>query len=165
MATNEKSKNETRKPGPRHKRPAFQMRISTKYAPRKIAEGQVRSCIKDTSLTPEQMLELYRYLKLTRLVEERIVNLYRQTKVVGGVYRSLGQEATAVGSAYALRPDDFITPIIRDLGSVFVKGIRPEKSLRSTWPRPGDLPAEKTSTSISVIWRKVSSDRSRIWAT
>jgi len=24
------------------------------------------------------MLDLYRYLKLTRLVEERIVNLYRQ---------------------------------------------------------------------------------------
>jgi pyruvate dehydrogenase E1 component alpha subunit/2-oxoisovalerate dehydrogenase E1 component alpha subunit len=114
-----------KKPG--HRRPAFQMRISTKYAPRKVAEGQVRSCIKDTSLSPDQMLELYRYLKLTRLVEERIVNLYRQTKVVGGVYRSLGQEATAVGSAYALRPDDFITPIIRDLGSVFVKGIRPRE--------------------------------------
>lgn len=110
-----------------HRRPAFQMRISTKYAPRKVAEGQERSCIKDTSLSPEQMLELYRYLKLTRLVEERIVNLYRQTKVVGGVYRSLGQEATAVGSAYALRSDDFITPIIRDLGSVFVKGVRPRE--------------------------------------
>lgn len=103
------------------------MRISTRYAPRKVAEGEVRSCIKDTSLTPDQLLELYRYLKLTRLVEERIVNLYRQTKVVGGVYRSLGQEATAVGSAYALRPDDFITPIIRDLGACFVKGIRPRE--------------------------------------
>jgi len=39
----------------------------------------------------------------------------------------IGQEATAVGSAYALRPDDFITPIIRDLGAVFVKGIRPRE--------------------------------------
>src|SRR5437762_11185629 len=113
----------------RHRRPAFQMRISTKYAPRKPAEGQPRSCINSTSLTHEQMLELYRYLRLTRLVEERIVNLYRQTKIVGGVYRSLGQEATAVGSAYALRPDDFITPIIRDLGAVFVKGIRPREIL------------------------------------
>src|SRR2546425_11172308 len=75
------------------------------------------------------MLELYRYLKLTRLVEERIVNLYRQSKVVGGVYRSLGQEATAVGSAYALGPDDFITPIICDLGACFVKGIRPREIL------------------------------------
>src|SRR2546429_8148079 len=122
----QQGKSENRK-GPRHRRPGFQMRISTKYAPRKIADGQPRSCIKDTSLTHEQMLELYRYLKLTRLVEERIVNLYRQTKVVGGVYRSLGQEATAVGSAYALRADDFITPIIRDLGACFVKGIRPRE--------------------------------------
>jgi pyruvate dehydrogenase E1 component alpha subunit/2-oxoisovalerate dehydrogenase E1 component alpha subunit len=76
-------------------------------------------------LTKEQLLELYRYLKLTRLVEERLVNLYRQTKVVGGVFRSLGQEATAVGTAYALQPQDFITPLIRDLGAVLVKGIRP----------------------------------------
>jgi pyruvate dehydrogenase E1 component alpha subunit/2-oxoisovalerate dehydrogenase E1 component alpha subunit len=103
------------------------MRINTKYAPKKAADGEVLSCTKDTSLKPDQMLDLYRYLKLTRLVEERIVNLYRQTKVVGGVFRSLGQEATAVGSAYALRQDDFITPIIRDLGSVFVKGIRPRQ--------------------------------------
>jgi len=110
-----------------HRRAPFQMRISTKYAPRKVADGQQLSCTKDTSLKSEQLFELYRYLKLTRLVEERIVNLYRQTKVVGGVYRSLGQEATAVGSAYALRPEDFITPIIRDLGACFVKGIRPRE--------------------------------------
>jgi len=103
------------------------MRINIKYAPKKAADDQPLSCTKETSLKPDQMVELYRYLKLTRLVEERIVNLYRQTKVVGGVFRSLGQEATAVGSAYALRPDDFITPIIRDLGSVFVKGIRPRQ--------------------------------------
>ncbi|HEX8494078.1 MAG TPA: thiamine pyrophosphate-dependent dehydrogenase E1 component subunit alpha [Pyrinomonadaceae bacterium] len=83
------------------------------------------TCTTETELTHEQMLELYRYLKLTRLVEERLVNLYRQTKVVGGVFRSLGQEATAVGTAYALRPQDFITPLIRDLGAVLVKGIRP----------------------------------------
>ncbi|HEX2270131.1 MAG TPA: thiamine pyrophosphate-dependent dehydrogenase E1 component subunit alpha [Pyrinomonadaceae bacterium] len=101
------------------------MRISTKYAPPKFVEGKPLSCATETSLKPEQHLELYRYLKLTRLVEERLVNLYRQTKVVGGVFRSLGQEATAVGSAYALQPEDFITPLIRDLGAVLVKGIRP----------------------------------------
>src|SRR2546429_4934567 len=83
------------------------------------------SCTSETTLTAEQKLELYRYLKLTRLAEERLVNLYRQTKVVGGVFRSLGQEATAVGSAYALQPRDFVTPLIRDLGAVLVKGIRP----------------------------------------
>src|ERR671912_388045 len=111
----------------RRKRPRFQMRVSTKYAPRKAVDGKPLSCTVETTLTLEQHLELYRYLKLTRLVEERLVNLYRQTKVVGGVFRSLGQEATAVGSAYALQPRDFITPLIRDLGAVLVKGIRPRE--------------------------------------
>jgi len=87
------------------------------------ADGEM-ICQLETSLTRDQMLELYRYLKLTRLVEERLVNLYRQTKVVGGVFRSLGQEATAVGTAYALQQGDFIAPLIRDLGAVLVKGIR-----------------------------------------
>ena len=106
-------------------RARFQMRVNTKYAPRKPGNDKPLSCATETTLNPEQLLELSRFLKLTRLVEERLVNLYRQTKVVGGVFRSLGQEATAVGSAYALQPQDFITPLIRDLGAVLVKGIRP----------------------------------------
>ncbi|MGB9182170.1 MAG: thiamine pyrophosphate-dependent dehydrogenase E1 component subunit alpha [Pyrinomonadaceae bacterium] len=85
------------------------------------------SCTTETTLKPGQMLEMYRYLKMTRMVEDRLVNLYRQTKVVGGVFRSLGQEATAVGTAFALEPQDFITPLIRDLGAVLVKGIRPRE--------------------------------------
>ena len=108
-------------------RPAQQASVDTKYAPRATGNGKPLSCTTETTLKPAQMLELYRYLKLTRLVEERLVNLYRQTKVVGGVFRSLGQEATAVGSAYALRPKDFVTPLIRDLGAVFVKGVRPRE--------------------------------------
>jgi pyruvate dehydrogenase E1 component alpha subunit/2-oxoisovalerate dehydrogenase E1 component alpha subunit len=84
-------------------------------------------CRMETTLSHEQLLELYRYLLLTRIVEEKLVALYKQTKVVGGVFRSLGQEATAVGSAYALKPTDFIAPLIRDLGAVLVKGIRPRE--------------------------------------
>src|SRR6185503_15365009 len=115
-----------RRRGPR--RPErFEMRISTKFAPQRPADGKPLTCTTETSLKPDQLLELYRYLKLTRLVEERLVNLYRQKKVVGGVFRSLGQEATAVGTAYALQPTDFITPLIRDLGAVLVKGIRPRE--------------------------------------
>src|SRR6266436_4453003 len=116
-------KNPRRRHRPRPSR--FRMRVSTKYAPHRPADGKPLGCTTETSLKPEQMLDLYRYLKLTRLVEERLVNLYRQTKVVGGVFRSLGQEGTAVGSAYALQAGDFVTPLIRDLGAVLVKGIRP----------------------------------------
>ena len=55
-----------------------------------------------TSLSPAQHLELYRWMILTRGLEERLVNLYRQNRVVGGLYRSLGQEAETVGAAAAL---------------------------------------------------------------
>ena len=40
-------------------------------------------------LTDAQRLELYYWMRLTRSLEERLVNLYRQTKVVGGLFRSL----------------------------------------------------------------------------
>jgi len=117
-------KDPRRRRRPRHP-PRHEPRVFTKYAPRKPLDGKPLSCTTETTLKPDQLLDLYRYLQLTRLVEERLVNLYRQTKVVGGVFRSLGQEATAVGTAYALKPQDFITPLIRDLGAVLVKGIRP----------------------------------------
>jgi TPP-dependent pyruvate/acetoin dehydrogenase alpha subunit len=76
-------------------------------------------------LTREQKIEIYRFLRLNRGAEDRLVNLYRQGKVVGGVYRSLGQEATSVGSAYALEKGDVVGPLIRNLGSVFVMGYSP----------------------------------------
>src|ERR1700758_5441021 len=76
-------------------------------------------------LTSEQKVEIYRFLRLNRTVEERLVNLYRQGKIVGGLYRSVGQEATSVGSAYALSKGDVLGPLIRNLGSVLVMGVPP----------------------------------------
>src|SRR5215467_5633267 len=73
-------------------------------------------------LTREEKLEIYRFLRLNRGAEDRLVNLYRQGKVLGGLYRSLGQEATSVGSAYALEEGDMLGPLIRNLGSVLVHG-------------------------------------------
>jgi len=76
-------------------------------------------------LTREQRLELYRFMRLNRVVEEKLVNLYRQGKVVGGLYRSLGQEATSIGSAFALAKGDIVGPLIRNLGVVLVMGYSP----------------------------------------
>ena len=72
-----------------------------------------------------QLLEIYYYLKLNRAVEEKLTNLYRQGKVVGGLYRSLGQEGSSVGAAYALDRGDIMTPLIRNLGAIFVRGGQP----------------------------------------
>ncbi len=78
-------------------------------------------------LTQDQRLELYRFMRMNRVVEERLVNLYRQGKIVGGLYRSLGQEATSVGSAFALGEGDILSPLIRNLGSVLVRGFSPRE--------------------------------------
>jgi pyruvate dehydrogenase E1 component alpha subunit/2-oxoisovalerate dehydrogenase E1 component alpha subunit len=84
-------------------------------------------------LSRDQLLEMYRYLRLTRTLEERLVALYRQTKVIGGLFRSLGQEGESVGSAYALERGhnrDVLSPLIRNLGSMLVMGARPIEILR-----------------------------------
>ena len=81
----------------------------------------------ETALGREQQLELHRWLRLNRLVEDRLTNLYRQGKVVGGLYSSRGQEAISVGSAYALGPHDVIGPLIRNLGALLVRGVAPRE--------------------------------------
>ncbi|HEY0429914.1 MAG TPA: thiamine pyrophosphate-dependent dehydrogenase E1 component subunit alpha [Pyrinomonadaceae bacterium] len=83
------------------------------------------TCTNKTSLTSERKIELYRFLKMTRMFDEFTVRLKRQAKLTGGVFTSLGQEATAVGTAFALEAQDFIAPLIRDIGACFVKGILP----------------------------------------
>ncbi len=83
------------------------------------------ACTPETSLTKEQLLEMYRLVKMTRMFDELTVRLKRQAKLTGGVFTSLGQEATAVGTAFALEKQDFIAPLIRDIGACFVKGILP----------------------------------------
>ena len=80
-----------------------------------------------TTLSRERQLELYRFLKLNRLVEDRLTNLYRQGKVVGGLYGSRGQEAVSVGTAYALGPADIVAPLIRNLGVMLVRGVSPRE--------------------------------------
>ncbi len=76
-------------------------------------------------LSRAQHHELYYYLRLNRRVDEQLAALYRQGKVVGGVYTSLGQEAISVGTAYALEPQDFIGPMIRNAGAMLVRGYKP----------------------------------------
>jgi pyruvate dehydrogenase E1 component alpha subunit/2-oxoisovalerate dehydrogenase E1 component alpha subunit len=98
-------------------------------------------------LPRDQLLELYYWMRLTRSLEERLVNLYRQTKVVGGLFRSLGQEACAVGSAYALRREDVLSPLIRNLGSMLVKGASPVEVLRQYMAK-GDSPTRGRELNI-----------------
>src|SRR5215216_3974156 len=99
------------------------------------------------TLSRDQLIDLYYWMRLTRTLEERLVALYRQTKVVGGLFRSLGQEADAVGSAYALQNGDILSPLIRNLGSMLVKGATPLEILRQYMAK-GDSPTRGRELNI-----------------
>ena len=73
-------------------------------------------------LEKKQLIEIYRWMLLNRRMEAALENLYKQGKVVGGVYFGLGQEACSCASAYALRPDEWLGPMIRNQGSLLVRG-------------------------------------------
>ena len=81
------------------------------------------------SATREQALDLYYYLRLNRSLEELLARLFRQDKINGGLYGSRGQEAIPVGAAYALGPDDWMAPMIRNIGALLVRGFRPRDVL------------------------------------
>ena len=98
-------------------------------------------------LNREQLLELYYWMRLTRTLEERLVALYRQTKVVGGLFRSLGQEADAVGACYALERRDIMSPLIRNLGAMLVKGATPVEVLKQYMAK-GDSPTRGRELNI-----------------
>jgi TPP-dependent pyruvate/acetoin dehydrogenase alpha subunit len=76
-------------------------------------------------LTPDQLLEMFYWLKLIRAFDERLSILVRQGKVRSGVYTGIGQEAIIVGSCFALRKDDYICPLHRDLGAFLMRGVEP----------------------------------------
>jgi TPP-dependent pyruvate/acetoin dehydrogenase alpha subunit len=73
-------------------------------------------------LVKDQCLAIYRWMLLNRRMEAALENLYKQGKVVGGVYFGLGQEACSCASAFALREEDWLAPMIRNQGSLLVKG-------------------------------------------
>jgi len=76
-------------------------------------------------------LRLFRYMALHRAVEDRMVSMYRQGEMLGSVYTGHWHEAIAVGTAAALRNDDFLCPLHRDLGAHLWRGIEPWQVMAS----------------------------------
>jgi len=105
-------------------------------------------------LTREQLLEMYRLARLTRALEEKLELLFKQSKIVGGLFRSLGQEGESVATAYALRrrddgTGDVLSPLIRNLGSMLTVGTRPVEVVRQYMAK-GDSLARGKELNIHI---------------
>src|ERR1700724_1583089 len=98
-------------------------------------------------LKKEQYLEIYRWMLFNRRMEQALENLYKQGKVVGGVYFGLGQEACSCASAYALGPDDWFAPMIRNQGSQLVRGFHARDIMMQYMAKAGSPTQGKDGTS------------------
>jgi 2-oxoisovalerate dehydrogenase E1 component len=80
-------------------------------------------------------LERYRRMVLIRRFEERVAELYRDGEIPGFVHLSVGQEATAVGATWPLRPDDYVTSTHRGHGHVLGKGLDVQRAIAELMAR------------------------------
>ncbi len=72
-------------------------------------------------LSDEVLVDIYRKMLTSRIVDEKLLNLQRQGRIPA-YYQSSGQEA-GVGAALALRPTDWIFTAYRELGFWVARGM------------------------------------------
>ena len=82
-------------------------------------------------ISNDKLIELYRNLLYPRMIEEKMLVLLRQGKV-SKWFSGIGQEAISVGATLALRPDEWIMPLHRNLG-VFTSRKMPLHELFRQW--------------------------------
>ncbi len=89
-------------------------------------------------LGPAQLESAYRTMVLARVLDERALSLQRQGRI--GFYAPhSGEEAALVGSALALRPEDWIFPAYRELSVALVRGVPLQAIVDQLWGNVNDL--------------------------
>ncbi len=81
--------------------------------------------VREAGLDREDLLGIFRNMRITRGVEERGHILYKQGKIPGSFYTGRGNEGAAVGVATAMSPEDVGTPLHRDMGVHITRGVEP----------------------------------------
>lgn len=93
---------------------------------------------------------MFRQLYLARYFDVRLIKEKKRGRLKGTLYSCHNQEAIIVGSIYGLRPNDWISPIHRDMPAFFMK------DMRSGWRNPGRM-GMSIEEVCSQVWCKVDS--------
>lgn len=86
------------------------------------SQGKVINKELEPNLADEQLRELMRRMVFTRIWDQRAISLNRQGRL--GFYAPVaGQEASMIGTQYALKKEDFILPSYRDIPQIYWHGL------------------------------------------
>jgi pyruvate dehydrogenase E1 component alpha subunit len=76
---------------------------------------------------PDTAREWLAAMQLIRRFEERAGEMYARAKIGGFLHLSIGEEATIVGSARALRDEDYLVSTYRSHGDALARGTSPDR--------------------------------------
>jgi TPP-dependent pyruvate/acetoin dehydrogenase alpha subunit len=79
----------------------------------------------DVGLDRDRLIGLYRWMLITRRLEETGHTLYKQGKIPGSFYTGRGNEAASIGVAAAMAPGDVGSPLHRNVGVHIARGTDP----------------------------------------
>ncbi|MBV9230870.1 MAG: pyruvate dehydrogenase (acetyl-transferring) E1 component subunit alpha, partial [Chloroflexi bacterium] len=111
-------------------------------------EGNLVGEMPDLSM--ERVLELYRAMHLGRTLSNKIIALQRQGRAT--TFGSLlGQEATSVGLAAPMQPQDWLTTSYREIVSLMVRGVPIPTLVYSFRGFTAAYPAEAHCLPIQIV--------------
>jgi 2-oxoisovalerate dehydrogenase E1 component len=110
------------------------------------------------SLSPRQLIEIYRLMVLSRRIDDREILLKRQQKIFFQI-SAAGHEALQVGAALAMRPGyDWFFPYYRDRALCLTLGVTPDEMLlqavgAATDPASGgrQMPTHWSSRALHIV--------------
>lgn len=114
----------------------------------------------DPGLSDQEVDYLYRQMVTTRQMDERLVQLQRQGRI-GFHVGSQGEEASILGSAYAMARQDFLFPCYREFGAALMRGLPLQKFIDNMFGNANDTVQGRQmpnhTTCREVGWCSISS--------
>jgi pyruvate dehydrogenase E1 component alpha subunit len=84
---------------------------------------------------PQELLGYYRQMLLIRRFEEKTAEMYQRAKIGGYCHLNLGEEATCVGLAAGMQPNDYLFTNYREHGYALARGIDPDRVMAELFGR------------------------------